>query len=438
MQTLQQLQLGQLMGIKRLQLACELTEFPLEIFELADTLEILDLSRNRLSSLPDDFGRLAKLKIAFFSDNDFTVVPEVLSQCPELTMVGFKANKISLIPEHCFPKDLRWLILTNNLIEEIPATIGNCIKLQKCMLTGNRLRTLPATMANCINLELLRISANNFVELPEWLFSLPKLAWLAIAANPLSILGNSSSDLQSIDWNSLTIYETLGEGASGIISKAEWQSNSIEKKTVAVKVFKGEITSDGLPGDEMLACIAAGKHPNLVTVLGKINAHPLGKNGLVFELIPPEFKNLASPPSFDSCTRDVYKEDTVFTGKEIVKIAKAIASAAEHLHKKGIFHGDLYAHNTLIDENANVIFGDFGAAAIYNITDKDYAAKLEQIEIRAFGCLLDDLLIHIASDDRDGEIHKELGRLCEECFKPKPAQRPDFALVYQKLNFFGI
>ena len=68
MQTLQQLLSGELKGTKTLKLSCSLTIFPKEIFDLVDTLEILDLSCNHLSQLPDNFSDLKKLKIAFFSD----------------------------------------------------------------------------------------------------------------------------------------------------------------------------------------------------------------------------------------------------------------------------------------------------------------------------------------------------------------------------------
>ena len=46
MNTLDQLKTGQLAGTKRLDLSCGLTEFPQEIFELADTLEILNLTNH--------------------------------------------------------------------------------------------------------------------------------------------------------------------------------------------------------------------------------------------------------------------------------------------------------------------------------------------------------------------------------------------------------
>lgn len=52
MQTIDQLRSGELAGIRHLKLSCALTSFPREIMDLADTLEILDLSGNALSDLP--------------------------------------------------------------------------------------------------------------------------------------------------------------------------------------------------------------------------------------------------------------------------------------------------------------------------------------------------------------------------------------------------
>ena len=185
MQTLEQLRAGALAGARRLQLRCGLTEFPREIFSLADSLEILDLSGNSLSSLPEDLPRLAKLRVLFCSNNAFTELPEVLGRCPQLSMVGFKAGRVARVSGAALPPLLRWLILTDNEIAELPAEIGRCHLLQKCALAGNRLTGLPAEMAACHKLELLRLSANRFSALPAWLLDLPRLTWLGFGGNPL-------------------------------------------------------------------------------------------------------------------------------------------------------------------------------------------------------------------------------------------------------------
>jgi hypothetical protein len=429
MQTIQQLLSGELKGSKTLTLSCNLTHFPKEIFDLKDTLEILDLSNNHLSSLPENFNEFKKLKIAFFSDNDFTEFPNILAQCPALTMIGFKSNKIIHIPEHVFPVDLQWLILTNNQIIEIPKSIGKCHKLQKVAFAGNQLKTLPVEMSNCKNLELLRISANQLNEFPQWLLSLPRLSWLACSGNPFSKTNHIQDELPLISWNELTLKEVLGQGASGVISKAEWNYQSTNKE-IAVKVFKGEVTSDGFPEDEMNACIAAGNHPHLVPLIGKIAHHPEQKTGLVLELIPASFKNLAGPPSFDTCTRDTFKEGTEFSATTIFKISQAIADAAKHLHSKGIMHGDLYAHNTLFDNDANTIFGDFGAATMYDITHKN-ASYLERLDVRAFGCLIEDLLNQ--NFEETNSLKNTLIQLRDDCMQEEILKRPGFEEICESL-----
>jgi Leucine rich repeat/Protein tyrosine and serine/threonine kinase len=274
-ETLDLLRSGQLAGTKRFALAGGLTQFPTEIFELADSLEVLDLSNNHLNCLPDDFQQFKNLKAVFFINNTFEEIPEVLAQCPQLNIIGFKSNRIQRISDQALSPKLRWLILTDNRIDQLPPTIGNLNKLQKLMLAGNRLRSLPDEMAGCRNLELIRLSANRLKTLPSWLFALPRLSWLAYSGNPLcSAIPTVKRSLGSIDWKNLSLESTLGEGASGVISKGMWQVTSTQARAVAIKVFKGEITSDGLPEEEIQTCIAAGTHTNLVNVLGKVVNHP--------------------------------------------------------------------------------------------------------------------------------------------------------------------
>ena len=425
MQTINQLRSGLLAGSKQIKLCCGLSEVPAELFDLSETLEVLDLSGNQLSSLPPEFASLRHLRILFLSDNEFVEFPEVLGQCVSLDIVGFKANRIENIAEHALPVGLRWLILTNNRISKLPKSIGRCSKLQKVMLAGNQLRELPQEMASCRRLELLRISANQFEEVPSWLYAMPRLAWLALAGNPATNLNQPKNVLQEILWNDCTLEQTLGEGASGVISKAVWHDGSISRD-VAVKLFKGEITSDGSPNDEMTACVAAGVHENLVPLIGMITHHPEKKQGLVFKLIDPDNKNLGGPPDFITCTRDTFSQDQRFTLTEIITIASGIASAMVHLHERGIMHGDLYAHNILINKVAHPLLGDFGAAMLYGGANSFTAHALEKLEVRAFSCMLDDLLLRISHHNYSTAVFSELIELQKNCSTELVEVRPDF------------
>lgn len=418
--------------VTRITISEELTSFPKELFLYRDTLEILDLSNNWLSQVPDEIVQFKKLKILFLSNNRFTRFPLILGQCPSLSMIGFKSNQITFIPEHAFPETLQWLILTDNSLESIPSSIGKCRPLEKVALAGNQLKTLPEEMANCQNLALLRISANAFEELPIWLLSMPKLAWLAYSGNPCSQTQETKKQLPEISWKDIRLLETLGEGASGIISKAELKNAETEHRIVALKLFKGEVTSDGYAKDEMALSALLPVHENLVRVLGKLTGHPEKKEGLIFELIPAGYKNLGLPPNFQTCSRDTFKEGTQFRIKELLSVLKAIAGVSLQLHANGVMHGDLYTHNILIHENGHTIFGDFGAATAYDTKD-DAAKKLERIEVRAFGYMADDLLQHVHPEERNSEIIHKLTELKKVCLLEEVLLRPDFNYIVKTL-----
>ena len=413
MQTLAQLRSGNLKGIKRLTLCENLSVFPEEIFDLADSLEILDLSNNLLSSLPEDISRLTNLKIAFFSNNRFTYVPS-FKGCEHLYMVGFKSNQIETFDEEVLPETISWLILTDNRLKSLPRSIGKLSKLQKCALAGNHLKTLPDEMAACRNLELLRLSANNLETIPSWLWNLPKLSWLAFSGNPCS--PKAQFELQETDYESLEIKEKLGSGASGDIYKAYSKSHEEE---VALKLFKGSITSDGYAHDEMSAYMSTGEHPNLIKVLSKLQGDE--RLGLVLEYIPNVYRNLGLPPDFETCTRDTFTKETTFTPETIYEVAKGIASAAAHLHARGLMHGDLYAHNILINDEDHCYLGDFGAASFYEPHRKEF----ERIEVRAFGCLIEDMLSLCST--KEGSIYEILEELKEKCMNENVEERPLFS-----------
>jgi hypothetical protein len=301
------------------------------------------------------------------------------------------------------------------------------------MLAGNQLQVLPQELAACTQLELLRIAANRFEALPDFLLSMPRLSWLAYAGNPFcddnEIAAVSHAPIAPVAWKQLQMQQKLGEGASGVIHQALLTGGKEDSSAVAVKLFKGELTSDGLPHSEMAACICAGKHPNLIGVQGKIDGHPKGEQGLVMALVDERFCNLAGPPSLSSCTRDEYATDSRFTLHAAIRIAFGIAAAMRHLHSQGINHGDLYAHNILHSDEGHALLGDFGAASFFSPEDVRCAMALQRIEVRAFACLLEELLQRCVVPE-DGEYaFNALADLQRACAQNDNEARPLFAEI---------
>ncbi len=373
-----------------------LTQLPEEVFDHADTLELLDVSSNQLTSLPDNLHRLQRLRILFASGNRFTTLPAVLGACPQLEMVGFKSNAIADVPAEALPRHLRWLILTDNAIDALPAAMGQRPRLQKLMLAGNRLTSLPDSLQDAPALELLRIAANRFERLPDWLPALPRLAWLAWGGNPVTQAAESAalqaSAAAAIDADALALSERLGEGASGVIHAARWHRDGAGETQVALKRFKGQVTSDGWPHSEMAASLAAGQHEALIPVHGPLRQPPDSAPALVLGRVPPQFTPMAGPPSFDSCTRDVYPASLRLNPGAVVALAQCVAGAMAQLHMRGLVHGDLYAHNLLWNGERHALLGDFGAASFLPPAQPALHARLRALDLRAFGVLLDEWL----------------------------------------------
>jgi serine/threonine protein kinase len=236
-----------------------------------------------------------------------------------------------------------------------------------------------------------------------------------------------------IDWSNLDLEHPLGEGASGVIYRAKLTEADIET-AVAVKMFKGSVTSDGLPRSEKIACIAAGLHPGLIPVNGKISGHPENAMGLVMSLIDTSFVNLAGPPSLASCTRDIYAADTRFTISSALNILLGIATVSDHLHSHGILHGDLYAHNILWNEKGDALLCDFGAASFIPQNEIDLAQALQRIEVRAFACLLEEILARTHTTIEENHIVEVLRELHTRCDHTIVNKRPLFAEIKSNLT----
>lgn len=418
---------------------CQLedAEFPIEeILKHSATLEMLNLGGNNLSNLPDSMEELKGLRILFFAGNKFEHVPEVLGKLEQLYMLSFKGCKLKSISETALSPSIEWLILTDNSLSQLPKSIGNLSGLKKCMLAGNHLSHLPEEMSACKNIELIRISSNKLSELPHWLITLPRLSWLAFASNPFCSGDEDEVDeddtLDIVDYADLQMQEVLGQGASGEVYKAVWKGQE-----VAVKMFKGAATSDGLPQDEVAAGIKIGKHANTVELLAKVQGVPNGRLAVLLPLIPPSYQTLGNPPNFDTCTRDNYSEQQTFHPQGAIRILRSLADISTHMHANGLSHGDLYAHNILVDlgigDKPLTKLTDFGAASVLSRLTAEQAHLIERIEVRAMGCLIEELGQRLEGEGSAG-VAAKLEALAVACTAVDTLSRPSFATLRSSLE----
>ena len=157
-----------------------------------------------------------------------------------------------------------------------------------------------------------------------------------------------------------------------------------------------------------------------------------------------------------------------------------ICSICRHLHSKGISHGDLYGHNILVNRLQSIgsvgsvgsemlpaLLGDMGAASFYTVPsspvcddDGDVCGdsgivpenragthNIQLIEVRAFGCLIEELLDHCMTDTSTptSNSHGEAVTVYEtqlsglrvlqyKCMDKILVDRPSFDDIYKELN----
>ncbi len=399
------------------------TEFPDQLWEYADRAEILDMSFGSMTTLPSDISRFKKVRTAFFSNHQFENIPESLSDWESLNMVGFKSCQITGFSAQALPKQLKGLILTDNKIETLPSDIDTLSELRKLMLAGNQLKNLPESLLRCVNLELLRLPVNQLTNFPEWILELPKLGWFNDSSNPYSRVFNQEMVNQSVDWSQIKTGEILGENPRNTVYRSEVKGFG----EMAVKVYGHGLTTDGLSDDEMNLCLIAGTHPNLIGAIAKTYDPESQRQGLVMPFIDSSYSRLGGPPSLDSLTRDVFNPVQIYSPEIIQRIIQGVVAATKHIHQQGIMHGDIYAHNVLINAAGNSILGDFGAATFY-AENSDYNYRRQRIDVRGIGYLIEDLISLSEVEDQ------KLNNLRQICLNPKTDQIPLLEELEKELN----
>lgn len=503
-----------LTGIRKLNAGNNnLSDLPSELDQWL-SIRILFFLNNRFSFVPAVIAKLSSLYMLSFKSCLLTEIPEH-SLPSQLVWLILTDNRISSLPSSFSYSlsNVRKLMLASNEIQILPDMSG-FQALELVRLSDNQLTT---------------VNGSNLFRLPKlaWLAlggnpctTVIRNRSQSVPTFASSTEGNSTlislPDIPLIPFKDIEIGKELGQGASGTVYRGIWKqvtvpsnrimtSNSnpngnnsnqtITKTVVAIKLFK-PASSDGKPEDEVdiaLHCShygitntdgTIGPHPNFIQIIGYISEPSTDNNnskvlGLVLEYLPSTeeaqeegWTILARPPSFDTVTRDTFpiipgsRINPPFTLNTIYNICKGVCSVLQYLHSIQVVHGDVYAHNIMIQPNGNAKLGDLGAAFIYPFEYSDsiisstfsssssaaiYSTEsslLQYLEVRGYGCLIDDLLQqsfeyqkkqHSNPPIAETPIYLFLNGLRDHCLLPSvPSDRPTFSQIVDEFQTFEI
>ncbi len=153
-------------------------------------------------------------------------------------------------------------------------------------------------------------------------------------------------------------------------------------------------------------------------------------SALVLPLVPGSWVPLAGPPDMETCSRDVYAPAFRPAFASVLTIVRGIVSAVAHMHRRGLLHGDVYAHNILWDgAGGGAVLGDFGAASALPAGAGGNIWK--KVEVRALGVLLDELL---ARCEAPPAAAAGLRAIRDACLRAAVSERPDAEEALQALD----
>ncbi|CAM9733440.1 unnamed protein product, partial [Laminaria digitata] len=142
-------------------------------------------------------------------------------------------------------------------------------------------------------------------------------------------------------------------------------------------------------------------------------------------------KPLAEKPDFSSVLRCRWGPGRRFEPVLVLAVLLQVARAMSYLHEKGICHGDLYAHNVLVDgETGATILCDFGASFFYPSErhEHHHSFVLEGTEVRAFGLMARDMAC------RSMGCEWILQDLVPSCLQSDTSHRPSFHEIINQLH----
>ncbi|XP_067007214.2 leucine-rich repeat and calponin homology domain-containing protein isoform X2 [Anabrus simplex] len=107
-------------------------------------VEVLLVSNNRLSSLPEEMGRMKTLAELDVSCNEITYLPRQIGELPALKSLNLRRNLLTELPIEVTELHLERLVVSNNRISKLPVELRLMVSLVELDLTNNPLTSPPS------------------------------------------------------------------------------------------------------------------------------------------------------------------------------------------------------------------------------------------------------------------------------------------------------
>lgn len=185
-----------------------LQEFPEELQRLTANLRTVNLSSNKIETLPATVGNFLQLKSLTLNGNRLTSLPTEISRLKKLETLSLNGNQLQQLPAAIGQlKALRTLSLSGNQLAEFPPGLGALRQLDLLDLSRNKIQSVPPEVSELQAIEI-NLNQNQISILAAEVSACPRLKVLRLEENclelssiPLAILRDSQVSLFSVEGN---------------------------------------------------------------------------------------------------------------------------------------------------------------------------------------------------------------------------------------------
>ena len=165
---------------------------PQSLEVLAGTIEIIDLSKNELTSVPECLYECTALKRLNLSENKIGEIHLQIDKWQKIEVINLSTNNLTSLPASLSKlPNVRALYLNSNQLDfdGIPKSIGKLANLEIFSAGFNLLETVPEGLTRCGKLRKLLINNNKLITLPESIHFMPQVSF---EIDKASICGDDS------------------------------------------------------------------------------------------------------------------------------------------------------------------------------------------------------------------------------------------------------